>query len=217
MATLSYKSAHLVYLHASIYYVVERFLAELIQLKTDRLWSGGLSLAHPAGFEVRSLKGRLKPLERASFSLSRWYVMTFVNPLKAKTDYLVPGKHPDRAMISVFGIGHSDIRGFGFLLTNRSMVRREHHRLTAWITFIFVNIARAWIAQTKLDHSPIKMLPLVNSFAQADFISLVCQCHQWNVIVKDAKHHQRRLVLVKNGTLVYLSNITSHHSPDKTG
>ena len=37
MATLSYKSAHLVYLHASIYYVVERFLAELIQLKTDRL------------------------------------------------------------------------------------------------------------------------------------------------------------------------------------
>ena len=32
-----------------------------------------------------------------------------------------------------------------------------------------VNIARAWIAQTKLDHSPIKMLPLANSFAQAVF------------------------------------------------
>lgn len=36
--------------------------------------------------------------------------------------------------VSVFGIGHSDIRGFGLLLTYRSMVRRERYRLKAWIT-----------------------------------------------------------------------------------
>ena len=78
-----------------------------------------------------------------------------------------------------------------------------------------VDIARAWIAQTKLDHSPIKMLPLANSFAQADLISPVCHYHQWNVFVKDAKHRQRRLVLVKNETLVYLRKIISHHPPDK--
>ena len=38
--------------------------------------------------------------------------------------------------VSVPGIGHSDIRGFGFLLTYRSMVRRERYRLTSWITFL---------------------------------------------------------------------------------
>ena len=58
---------------------------------------------------------------------------------QAKTNYSVPRKHPDRVMISDPGIGHSDIRGFGFLLTNRSMVRRERHRLLAWITVSCVN------------------------------------------------------------------------------
>ncbi len=44
-------------------------------------------------------------------------------------------KYPGRApAISVPGIGHSDIRGFGLLLTDRSMVRREPYRLKAWIT-----------------------------------------------------------------------------------
>ena len=38
--------------------------------------------------------------------------------------------------VSVPGIGHSDIRGFGFLLTCRSMVRRERYCLTSWITFL---------------------------------------------------------------------------------
>ena len=38
--------------------------------------------------------------------------------------------------VSVPGIGHSDIRGFGFLLTYRSMVRRERYRLTSWITLL---------------------------------------------------------------------------------
>ena len=42
--------------------------------------------------------------------------------------------------VSVPGIGHSDIRGFGFLLTYRSMVRREPHRLSAWITDNCANI-----------------------------------------------------------------------------
>ena len=34
----------------------------------------------------------------------------------------------------ITGIGHSDIRGFGLLLTNRLMVRRELYYLSAWIT-----------------------------------------------------------------------------------
>ena len=38
--------------------------------------------------------------------------------------------------VSVPGIGHSDIRGFGFLLTYRSMVRRERYRLLSWITLL---------------------------------------------------------------------------------
>lgn len=36
--------------------------------------------------------------------------------------------------VSVPGFGHSDIRGFGLFLTDRSMVRRELYRLIAWIT-----------------------------------------------------------------------------------
>ena len=42
--------------------------------------------------------------------------------------------------ISGSGIGHSDIRGFGLLLTDRSMVRRERYRLIAWITVSCANI-----------------------------------------------------------------------------
>ena len=38
--------------------------------------------------------------------------------------------------VSVPGIGHSDIRGFGFLLTYRSMVRRERYRLLSWVTIL---------------------------------------------------------------------------------
>ena len=67
---------------------------------------------------------------------------------QAKTNYAVPGKHPDRVMISDPGIGHSDIRGFGLLLTYRSMVRRERHRLKAWITVACANIETSWIART---------------------------------------------------------------------
>gem|GEM_PF-4953191 len=51
-------------------------------------------------------------------------------------------------MISDPGIGHSDIRGFGSLLTDRSMVRRERHRLKAWITVVCANIETSWIART---------------------------------------------------------------------
>ena len=41
-------------------------------------------------------------------------------------------KAPGKSLgVSVPGIGHSDIRG---LVTDRSMVRRELYRLTAWIT-----------------------------------------------------------------------------------
>ena len=39
--------------------------------------------------------------------------------------------------VSVPGFGHSDIRG---LVTYRSMVRREPHRLSAWITDNCANI-----------------------------------------------------------------------------
>ena len=35
---------------------------------------------------------------------------------------------------TVPGLDHSVIRGFGFRLTDRSMVRREHYSLIAWIT-----------------------------------------------------------------------------------
>ena len=47
--------------------------------------------------------------------------------------YSISGKHPDGVTVSDPGIGHSDIRGFGLLFTDRSMVRRERHRLKAWI------------------------------------------------------------------------------------
>ena len=47
--------------------------------------------------------------------------------------------------VSVLGIGHSDIRG---LVTYRSMVRREPHRLIAWITDNCANIDWSWMART---------------------------------------------------------------------
>ena len=69
---------------------------------------------------------------------------------QAKTNYSVSGKHPDRVMISDPGIGHSDIRGFGFLLTDRSMVRRERHRLLAWITVSCAN-SDPFVDRSNLD------------------------------------------------------------------
>lgn len=42
--------------------------------------------------------------------------------------------------VSVPGFGHSDIRGFGLFLTDRSMVRRERYRLKTWITVFCANI-----------------------------------------------------------------------------
>ena len=65
---------------------------------------------------------------------------------RPKHIYLVPGKHPDEVTVSDFGIGHSDIRGFGLLLTYRSMVRRKRHRLRAWITVSCASIVEPWIA-----------------------------------------------------------------------
>ena len=62
--------------------------------------------------------------------------------------YSIYGKHPDGVTVSDPGIGHSDIRGFGLLLTDRSMVRRERHRLRAWITVACANIVPSWIART---------------------------------------------------------------------
>jgi len=49
-------------------------------------------------------------------------------------------RHTERASVSVSGIGHSDIRG---LVTNRSMVRRERYRLSAWITNNCANIGKS--------------------------------------------------------------------------
>ena len=69
---------------------------------------------------------------------------------QAKTNYSVVGKHPDRVMISDPGIGHSDIRGFGLLLTYRSMVRRERHRLPMWITVSCAN-SDLFVDRSNLD------------------------------------------------------------------
>ena len=75
-------------------------------------------------------------------------------PLKLRTrpkqTYLIPGKHPDGVMISDPGIGHSDIRGFGLLLTDRSMVRRERHRLPSWITVSCAN-SDSFVDRSNLD------------------------------------------------------------------
>ena len=69
---------------------------------------------------------------------------------QAKTNYSFPRKHPDRVMISDPGIGHSDIRGFGLLLTDRSMVRRERHRLPSWITVSCAN-SDLFVDRSNLD------------------------------------------------------------------
>ena len=58
-------------------------------------------------------------------------------------------RHPEKALdISVPGIGHSDIRGFGSLLTDRSMVRREPCCLLAWIIVPYADIVQSQIART---------------------------------------------------------------------
>ena len=58
-------------------------------------------------------------------------------------------RHPEKALdISVPGIGHSDIRGFGSLLTDRSMVRREPCCLLAWIIVLYADIVQSQIART---------------------------------------------------------------------
>lgn len=72
--------------------------------------------------------------------------MTFVKRVKqATTNFLLNFTESiwKGHWVSVLGIGHSDIRGFGFLLTDRSMVRREPYRLIAWITVPCANIVSA--------------------------------------------------------------------------
>ena len=52
----------------------------------------------------------------------------------------IPKGFPDS---TVPGLDHSVIRGFGFRLTDRSMVRRERYSLLAWITVSCANIERS--------------------------------------------------------------------------
>ena len=98
---------------------------------------------------------------------------------QAKTNYSVSRKHPDRVMISDPGIGHSDIRGFGLLLTDRSMVRRERHSLVTWITVSCAN-SDPFVDRSNLDKTITlsRCFPWLISVNQSGSIRLCCiSCH----------------------------------------
>ena len=63
------------------------------------------------------------------------------------------------------------------------------------------------------------MLPVVIGCVQHGLIliSLACPLQQGRAAVKDAQHRRRRLVLDCEGSLLYLSNISRHHAPNKAG
>ncbi len=94
--------------------------------------------------------------------------MTFVKgqnlPITEVTTAYSVGSSPEgiwkEPWMSGSGTGHSDIRGFGLLLTDRSMVRRERCRLIAWITVSGAIIGLSQIARTSsVLRAPSRYLP----------------------------------------------------------
>ena len=115
--------------------------------------------------------------------------------------------------VSVPGIGHSDIRGFGYLLTYRSMVRRERYRLTSWITLLCHHslfVDRSNLEKPKLLQDAFRcewgcLQPLITRYRSGRGMS------------RPEPRQRCEAALTLPGHCDTSCNIAGHHAPDKAG
>ena len=116
--------------------------------------------------------------------------------------------------VSVPGIGHSDIRGFGFLLTYRSMVRRERYRLISWITLLCQH--RLLVDRSNLE-KPKLLQDAFQFFNMAALQPLITR-YRSGPGMSRPKPRQRceaALTLPEHCDTSY--NVAGHHAPDEAG
>ena len=116
--------------------------------------------------------------------------------------------------VSVPGIGHSDIRGFGFLLTYRSMVRRERYRLLSWVTIL---CHHSYV----VDHSNLEKPKLLQDafrfFNMAALQPLITRYRSGLGMSRPEPRQRCEAALTLPGHCDTSCNIAGHHAPDKAG
>ena len=114
--------------------------------------------------------------------------------------------------VSVPGIGHSDIRGFGFLLTYRSMARRERYRLLSWVTIL---CHHSYV----VDHSNLEKPKLLQDafrfFNMAALQPLITRYRNGLGMSRPKPRQRCEAALTLHGHCDTSRNIAGHHTPDK--
>ena len=115
--------------------------------------------------------------------------------------------------VSVPGIGHSDIRGFGFLLTYRSMVRRERYRLLSWVTIL---CHHSYV----VDHSNLEKPKLLQDAFRCEWgclQPLITRYRSGLGMSRPEPRQRCEAALTLPGHCDTSCNIAGHHAPDKAG
>ena len=116
--------------------------------------------------------------------------------------------------VSVPGIGHSDIRGFGFLLTYRSMVRRERYRLLSWVTIL---CHHSYV----VDHSNLEKPKLLQDafrfFNMAALQPLITRYRSVPGMSRPKPRQRCEAALILPERCDTSCNIAGHHAPDEAG
>ena len=100
-------------------------------------------------FELEALNIYLSDLFRCEGKLICNDLCQALNWAKAKTNFIqFPGSIRMGLRYQIPALATLIYVDSGFLPTYRSMVRRERHRLKAWITVACANIVFSWIART---------------------------------------------------------------------
>ena len=114
--------------------------------------------------------------------------------------------------VSVPGIGHSDIRGFGFLLTYRSMVRRERYRLKSWITLLCQH--RFLVDRSNLE-KPKLLQAAFRFFNMAALQPLITRYRSVPGMSRPKPRQRCEAALILPERCDTSCNIAGHHTPDK--
>ena len=116
--------------------------------------------------------------------------------------------------VSVPGIGHSDIRGFGYLLTYRSMVRRERYRLTSWITLLCHH--SLFVDRSNLE-KPKLLQDAFRFFNMAALQPLITRYRSGLGMSRPEPRQRCEAALILPERCDTSCNIAGHHAPDEAG
>ena len=114
--------------------------------------------------------------------------------------------------VSVPGIGHSDIRGFGYLLTYRSMVRRERYRLISWITIL---CHHSFLVDCSNLEKPKLLQDAFRFFNMAALQPLITRYRSGRGMSRPEPRQRCEAALTLPGHCDTSRNIAGHHTPDK--